>query len=832
MLADWNLPLVALSYLVATLASFTALELTRRLRQTLGASMRRFWLCCGSCAMGLGVWSMHFVGMLAWNPAAGIDYGPGLTLLSLLLAIISAALALRLAADRATRRWMLVPGGLVMGSGIALMHYLGMAAMEMGGGDWSYDLPLLLLSIAIAVIAATVALGLFRFHSERPAEGFWQARLLSAGVMGLAICGMHYTGMAAVRMDMATTHDAAGANTLWLALSVAIATLMILGFTLIQLLADGKLSAQIRMGRELQHLLDSTHQTLDHERTHGRMMLNAIDDGVLTVDQHGIVQHANPRALKLLGVDDSFDLQRPFDALCHLHSEFETQAIESPLAPVLAHGQVVHLYSDIMLAAWDQQHHFIDLKASPLHARNGDVIGAVAILRDISFRREMMGRLAHEALHDSLTGLNNRRALDQELLRYRQRLDSGNDYLLFLDLDHFKVINDSCGHGAGDEVLRDFARILLASFEPNDFVARLGGDEFAVIVCQQLQENVLRNVERLRYAVSTYAHEHDGQHYGLGVSIGLVVMNGRFTSIDEVMIAADRACYSAKCNGRNRLKIYEEGDRQALQRQHEALWIPRIKDALKHDRFVLYAQRIVPTVAAAGEERQYHEVLLRYLDDDGAHVAPGTFLPVAERGDLMPEIDRWVIHHTFQILSRQPRRDGIRYRFSINLSGQSLSDEGLAAWILEQLRAFAIPPDLICFEITETAAISGFDTAQRFMQTLSRHGCRFSLDDFGSGMSSFAYLAALPIHQIKIDGSFIRDLPGNEVNRAIVASIRGLGHSLGLKTVAEFVENAEIRAILGALGVDYVQGYGIDRPGELAPRLALTVESSALTDAR
>ncbi|GHB33149.1 bifunctional diguanylate cyclase/phosphodiesterase [Salinicola rhizosphaerae] len=819
----WNLWLIALSYVVATLASFTALELTRQVRHAAVAIMRRIWLCCGSCAMGLGIWSMHFVGMLAWKPADAMSYQAGLTLISLLLAIASSALALRLAGDSRTRSWMLLPGGLVMGAGIALMHYTGMAAMDMGGMDWAYDVPIFILSILIAIVAATAALWLFRVHSERATQSQWHYRLLSAAVMGFAVCGMHYTGMAAMQMEahpFIVEQAAADSDTLWLAVSIGTATLMILGFTLVQLLADGKLSAQIKMGRELQQLLDSTHRTLDLERLQGRVMLNAIDDGVLTIDQHGVVQHANPTALTLIGVSEERAIGQPFGRLCRLRHESEDRAIPDPLSPVLDHGKVVHLYSQIQLESWDQHQHYIDLKASPLRAAHAEVIGAVVILRDISFRREMMDQLEHQAMHDSLTGLRNRRALDQEMLRYRHRLDSDNDFLLFLDLDHFKVINDSCGHSAGDEVLCDFARLLLSHFEAKDFVARLGGDEFAVLINGRLIEAVLGNVERLRHAVTAYTYEHKGRRYGLGVSIGLVAMNRRFRTTEEVMIAADRACYSAKCAGRNRLKVYEEGDRQALQREHEALWMPRLKEALRNDRFVLYAQRIDPVTADATQEQphQYHEILLRYVDDQGHHVPPGVFLPVAERGDLMPEIDRWVIHHTFILLSKRLEALSGQERFAINLSGQRLGDDSFAAWIIEQLSLFSIPPSIICFEITETAAISGFDSARRFMETLSHHGCDFALDDFGSGMSSFAYLAALPIKQIKIDGSFVRELVDNDVNRAIVSSISGIGRSLGLKTIAEFVEDDQILAGLRELGVDFAQGYGIDRPSEASYR--------------
>lgn len=833
MFNHWNLPLVALSFTVAMLASFTALELTRQVRHAARPSMRRVWLGCGSCAMGLGIWSMHFVGMMAWRPAMAMSLEPGLTLLSLLMAIASSALALRLAGSQRLSRYALIPGGLVMGLGIALMHYTGMAAMQMGSMRWHYSPSLVLLSVSVAVVAATVALLLFRFHGENSQRSDRTWRLLSAAFMGLAISGMHYTGMSAMVMETRLTPNdrIPRADTFWLAVAVAAASLMILAFTLIQLLTNGRLSAQIRMGRELQHLLDNTHRTLDFERLQGRIMLNAIDDGVFTVDQQGLVQHANPTALELIGILEKDVKGRPFGETCRLQKTTSGQPLADPLVPVLERGEVVHLHSQVRLYSLDGKEHTVELKASPLRSRGHSIIGAVVIVRDVSFRQEMMQRLERQALRDSLTGLYNRRAFDQEMLNYEQNRAQDGHYLCIFDLDNFKLINDSCGHAAGDDILHDFARLLDASFGNYAFLARLGGDEFAAIVHGQPWEQVLSAAEHLRREIESYSYEHDRKLYAIGTSIGLAAMDERFKSVSDIMIAADRACYSAKCGGRNQLRIYREDDDQALQRDHEVRWLPKLREALRENRFVLYTQRIDSVLPVEGKGGRYHEILLRYEDDEGQHISPGVFLPVAERSHLMPEIDRWVIHHAFSLLSQQ--RDVLEEgdRFAINLSGQSLSDEHFVDYVLEQFQKWQVPAGMICFEITETVAISGFDRAQRFMMILRRHGFEFSLDDFGSGMSSFAYLAALPIQHIKIDGSFVKDLSNSEVNRAIVNSISGIGRSLGLKTIAEFVENGEILAGLRELGVDYAQGYGIERP-EGIMRLFDIKHSSALVEAR
>lgn len=443
MLMSWNVPLVTLSYVIATLASFTALELTRQVRHATHAGMKRMWFCSGSCALGLGIWSMHFVGMLAWKPSISMTHQSGLTLASLVMAIAISVFALGLGGIKHVCVWTLMAGGSVLGAAIATMHYTGMAAMTMDGMRWHYDTSRVVLSVAIAIIAATPALMLFRIHGEAlKKRSAWYYRLLSAGVMSLAICGMHYTGMFAMMMDShpsIVARATAESNTFWLAGSVAVATLMILGFTLMQLLADGRLSAQIKMGRELQRLLDSTHQTLNLERMQGHAMLNAIDDGVLTIDQHGSVKHANPTAIRLLGTNEQSILDQSFDRICLIGEEGSIDPLQDLLEPIFKRGEVVHLHSQLLLHTRNGQAHFIELKASPLRVYEQSVIGAVVIISDVSFRREMINRLEHQALHDSLTGLNNRRAFDQEILRYSDSMTCHRNHLIFFGLDHFSI---------------------------------------------------------------------------------------------------------------------------------------------------------------------------------------------------------------------------------------------------------------------------------------------------------------------------------------------------------------------------------------------------------
>lgn len=801
MMAHWNIPLIMLSFAVATLSSLMAMELVRQVRHSMYWHMSGMWLVGGSLALGMGVWSMHFIGMLAWNPSGDMTLTLWPTLLSLLLAVASSGLALRLAARCRLSRSLLLLGGVVMGLGIAAMHYTGMAAMQLEGARWRYDPLLVLLSVLVAVAAATIALWLFRFHSESADRSTWHRHFLSALIMGLAICGMHYTGMAAMIMEARPlqalpTERREGSESPWLAVAVAATSLAVLIVTLMQ-------------------LLTSTHRTLGFERMQGRIMLDAMEDGVLSVDQHGVIRHANPTALALAGVSEREAIGQPFISIFRLVGEADDTALPDPLAPVLERGEVVHLHSKILLYARDDTRHAVELKASPLRERQSGPMGAIVILRDVSFRQEMLQRLEQQAMNDSLTGLYNRRAFDLEIERFEGSQAAQCHYLIVFDLDDFKLINDSCGHDIGDDILCDFAEMLGTAFSPPDFIARLGGDEFAVLVQNRTLESVHRAIEQLRYSLDVYSYEHDRRLYTLSASIGLAAIDERFQSASDVMIAADRACYSAKRSGRNRVRAYEEDDFEALQRDQEVCWLPRLREALREDRLALYAQTIEPAGRDGAPRGCYYEVLLRYVDDDGSHLAAGAFMPAAERGRLMPEIDRWVIESVCRLLSQYPDMLGPGERLAVNLSGQSLTDETLADWVLARLSDWQVPADALCFEITETAAITGFDRARAFMEALRRHGCEFALDDFGSGMSSFAYLAALPIQHIKIDGAFVRRMFESPVDRAIVTSISSLGRSLGLSTIAECVENEDTRQALAAFEIDYFQGYGIARPDDI-----------------
>ena len=574
-----------------------------------------------------------------------------------------------------------------------------------------------------------------------------------------------------------------------------------------------------RMGEAIGDRIRELHQTemaLFAEKERAQVTLHSIGDAVITTDMQGKVETLNPVAEKLTGWLVAEVVGRPVEEIFQISDENSTDPVENPVLRSLHDRKVDALQNQCSLIDRYGNSRSIEHTTSPIRDRQGAVVGAVLIFHDVSEARRMSEQLQHQATHDSLTGLFNREEFERRL---ESALDDALDHenvhaLCYMDLDQFKVVNDTCGHIAGDELLRQLGVLLKEQIRHSDVLARLGGDEFGMLIMNCPLERVHNIAESARDSISQYHFVWDNQSFQVGVSIGVVSVRAGSGSVSDILAAADVACYLAKEQGRNCVRFYECNDKEHERRQGEMQWSSRIASALRENRFALHYQKIIPlepdTVSLLD-----CELLVRMVDEDENLVMPGVFIPAAERYRLMAEIDRWVIHaalHAPEINRVSPAFQS----FSINISGQSLSSENFLAYVLREIDSSGIEPHRICFEITETAAIANLSRATEIIDGLRAKGCLFALDDFGSGLSSFAYLKNLSVDFLKIDGAFVRDMIDDQTDQAMVQAIHQVGHAMGIKTIAEFIESSEIQTMLQQIGIDYGQGYGIHKPAPLA----------------
>jgi len=581
----------------------------------------------------------------------------------------------------------------------------------------------------------------------------------------------------------------------------------------------------VRQWRRTAALLDDAHRTAAALRLSQRAV-ESTSNGILITDHrsdaHTIV-YCNPAFERMTGyIRDEVIGRNPRFLQGGDTEQDELGKLRAAIGAGGDYRGVLKNYRKDGTLFWNQ------LRMSPVFDERGSLTHYVGIQTDITESYNLTQQLSYQATHDSLTGLVNRAEFERYLQRAlrRSHTDGSEHALCYLDLDQFKIINDSSGHIAGDELLRQLADVLKARVRKSDLLARLGGDEFAVLIEYCTLEDAERVAEVLRKAISEYRFQWDGKSFAVGVSIGLVPITALTVSMTEILKAADAACYAAKDAGRNRIHIYREGDAALSRRYGEMRWVSRINDALENERFVLRFQPIVPVLATNSACWNY-ELLLSMRDGDGALVSPGAFLPAAERYGLSVKIDRWVVANAFAWLDAHPEELEQTELCSINLSGPSISDKNFLMFIIEQFDRMRVAPEKICFEITETAAITNLAGAKHLITTLKNLGCSFALDDFGSGVSSFAYLKNLEVDLIKIDGVFVKEICEDSVSRALVKSINDMGHAMGKRTIAEVVENQAIFEELRRIGVDYAQGYGIAAPRPLST-LEVSPESSTL----
>ena len=546
------------------------------------------------------------------------------------------------------------------------------------------------------------------------------------------------------------------------------------------------------------------------------MTLHSIGDAVITTDGHAVVDYLNPVAEALTGWTMAEAQGRPLSEVFRIINEHNRQPAPDPVARCLQEGKIVGLANHSVLLGRHGQEYDIDDSAAPIRGRDGQVLGAVLVFHDVTETRQLTRQLAHDATHDALTGLINRPEFERRLER---ALASAQQYgarhaLCYLDLDQFKIVNDTAGHPAGDELLKQINTLLSGMFRERDTLARIGGDEFGLL----LENCPLERAQVIAQTVVSTLREHrfhwQGRSYQIGVSIGLVLITAATQDTTQLLTQADIACYTAKELGRNRVHLYQTEDAETTQRHGDILGAAGLRDALEQGRFRLHYQPIVPLHAPDPRPVRY-EVLLRVAyqrgpDETSELVLPAAFIPAAERYGLMNAIDRWVIQTAFRDYAGGIGQTGAR--IAINLSGNSLSDETLLDFIEAQFAAHAFPPERVCFEITETAAIQNLHRALELLAVLKRRGSQLALDDFGSGLSSFHYLKTLPVDYLKIDGSFVKDMIDNPSDSALVAAINQMSHTLGIQTIAEYTHSQAIVERLRELGVDYAQGYFFGQP--------------------
>lgn len=555
---------------------------------------------------------------------------------------------------------------------------------------------------------------------------------------------------------------------------------------------------------------------LYEQKERAEVTLHSIGDAVITTDETGRIEYLNPIAEQLTGWSNRDARGRPVSDVFVIINEVSRLPATNPVARCLRDSQIVTLANHTVLIDRSGHEVAIEDSAAPIRHRDGRIIGVVMVFHDVSMSRAMAQQLTWQATHDTLTGLINRREFEKRLAAAlaETRGTRHQHALLYLDLDQFKIVNDTSGHVAGDELLKQLSVVLQTRLREGDVLARLGGDELGVLLTYCPEEQARRVAESLRVTVKEFRFNWEGKSFDIGVSIGLVIVDAESLSVAELLSAADMACYAAKDRGRNRIDVYRREDVELSRRHGEMQWVSRLTRAIEENRLVLYRQRMLAiTDDLAGDERHY-EVLVRLRGENDEIIPPGAFLPAAERYGLMPAVDRWVIRTLFAAIGGAAGAKGTApiSSYAINLSGTSLNDEVLLDYVREQLLQFRIAPRRIWFEITETAAIANLPKAVHFIKEMKGLGCRFSLDDFGSGVSSFAYLKNLAVDNLKIDGGFVKDIVDDPIDFAMVQSINQIGHVMGLRTTAEFVENEAILARLREVGVDYAQGYWIHRP--------------------
>lgn len=604
-----------------------------------------------------------------------------------------------------------------------------------------------------------------------------------------------------------------------------------LGVTLITLIGLILVSSTYTMHivgrRKALHDQLASRDAVFKEREKAETTLNSVQDAIITLDEDMRVVHINPAAVIQFNTKSSNAIGRPLSNIVQFQIVGEPFAIfnvERALENLALNSKGEF---DVAPVGQDHSDFVLRLTLTSTYHVNGIASGHVLVLRDISHERRLTRKLAFQANHDSLTGCTNRHYFEQMLAGLIDELPftQNTHTLCYMDLDQFKVVNDTCGHRAGDRLLTELTENLRMLIGDDDVLSRLGGDEFGLLMVNVTPTQAMERSQRIFDFFQNYVFHHDEKAFAVRASIGIVHIDEACVSMMDIMAAADIACYAAKDSGRNTMYVYSKTDDAMAERSVELNWLPRLQNALQNDEFRLHVQAMASVQELPGNDAIHHfEFLLRLANPDGSESTPWQFIQAAERYDLMRDIDKWVIRNALQKVSQLKGGPAQHCSFSINLSGQSAADPGLKHYIREQIAHFQVDPSLIWFELTETAAISHFSVAVDLITDIRALGSKVALDDFGSGLSSFGYLKNLPVDIIKIDGQFVREIARNKIDREMVKAIYQVGQSMGIQTVAEFVESQDIVDVLTDIGIHYAQGYHIGKPCPVEDAVALLPE--------
>jgi diguanylate cyclase (GGDEF)-like protein/PAS domain S-box-containing protein len=578
---------------------------------------------------------------------------------------------------------------------------------------------------------------------------------------------------------------------------------------------DGQLIGYAKVTRDLterkrhEETLLASEAALGEEKERMHVTLYSIADGVVCTDEAGNITLMNPAAEDMTGWIQDQAYGRPLEEILHLVDLASGVTVENPIRNCLIEKKTIHLQDGAALFARDGSKRDIQDSAAPIRTADGNVVGAVLVFQDVTRLRTIQREFEFNATHDALTLLPNRRELEIRLEEtIRRAVVTGVDSTVcFLNLDRFKVINDTAGHAAGDMLLKTVGHLLAKNVRGSDMVVRLGGDQFAVVLFGCDEDRAEGTLTKIREGIEALHFRWEDREFRISASIGVVAITP-VSNVPTIMQQADVACYAAKRAGGNRISVYRPGLNDGHERHLELQAAANIRDAISEDRFTLFAQKIMSTGEA---QIPRYEILLRMIGRDGGIVLPAHFIPAAERFDLMADVDRWVLkrvlhYHAEQLLAIP----GVQ--LCINLSGNSLNDATFLPFLLDALKHSLLPPTALTLEITETSLIKNLSRAGVIIEQLRSVGCKIALDDFGIGLSSFSYLRNFKVDFIKIDGSFVRDITHNAIDFAIVKAINNIAHEIHSQTVAEFVEDESTMTMVRELGVDFAQGYGLGRP--------------------